>query len=105
MRWMLILVAMAAGTPAKAQPITPNECRSMESTISNAAFALRRQVDGYPALAQAMAVVIGKAQARPQLDAAATQTAIQIAHAMAAQERMMRALEDLQHQFRLCSRE
>lgn len=107
MRFFVVVVAAlcAFAQGASAQQITAAECRAMDTSFAGATAQLRRMVETYPHLARAMAVVIEKGDGRPQLQATAVQVGVQIASAMASQERLLAALEDLQHQFRLCGRE
>lgn len=105
MRWIFVLAAMAVAQSAQAQPITSAECRAMEGSMAAVASDMARMVESHRTLARGMAMILSKSQERTQLGDAAVQVAVHASQSMAAQERLLRALQDMQQQFRLCSRD
>lgn len=105
----VILVALATGGGALAQgealaPITPEQCRFIESYVGTATAGLHRQVEAANQLADSLKRLAPTFVGRPSLTGDVGRVIVTMEASRAAMVEMLAAFEDFQHGLRICAR-
>jgi hypothetical protein len=102
-----VVAAMLAhwAVQADAQPLSPAECRILESSVGLTAVTMRQNMNAYADLAVSMAGLYQLAENRPGVRDAAQKVLFDAPRNLDVQRTAIEAIEDLHQQLRLCARE